>query len=205
MTSLVKTRINKSVFYGFALTLILCVSSPFILNRAVNTPYIKDKILVAISKKTGASFNASKLSITLFPEPCIKIENFIFNPDEKTHIKIEAIKFKLELQKLLSGKINITNISVIHPEIKTSTSKSVISTIFAGSSDSQTGLQVIPAIKNLFTQLPEHQDSVEFEFKDVTTAYFRRMDGSFYLSKDCVMQVILIYPLKYLKIFTRLI
>ena len=177
-------KIKNFLFYGFILIVVLFVLSPYILNWTVNTSYIKHQISLAISQKTGADFNASRFSITLFPNFSISVEDFIFNPDSRTDINVKAINFNLDIKKLLSGKISVTHISIIRPELRTK---------YPGKSQSLSkpaflNLKSIPklilAIKNLFTLLPAHQDSVAFEFKDVRSPYFKRMDGSFYLSKE---------------------
>jgi len=184
MTLFAKIKTKKLIFFGFILILVLFVSSPFILNWTVNTSYIKKQISLAISHETGADFRASRFSITLFPNLGISIEDFIFNPDKKTDINIEAINFNLDIQKLLFGKISVTHISIVRPELKTKSqgqSQPISNPAF---SNLPSLPQLIPTIKNLFTLLPEHQDSVEFEFKGVKTPYFKSMDGSFYFSKE---------------------
>lgn len=177
-------KIKNFLLYGFIFILVLFVLSPYILNWTVNTSYIKHQISLAISQKTGADFNASRFSITLFPKLGINVKDFIFNPDNRTDINIDAINFNLDIKKLLSGKISVTHISIIRPELRTKPpgkSQSLSKSTFLNSKSLP---QLIFAIKDLFTLLPAHQDSVAFEFKDVRTPYFKRMDGSFYLSKE---------------------
>jgi len=175
-------KIKNFLFYGFILIVVLFVLSPYILNWTVNTSYIKHQISLAISQKTGADFNASRFSITLFPNFSISVKDFIFNPDNRTDINIKAINFNLDIKKLLYGKISVTHISIVRPELKKKSSDQLQSN--SAFSNLKSPLQLVPAIKNLFTLLPEHQESVEFTFKDVRTPYFKRMDGSFYLSKE---------------------
>ncbi|MDA3916941.1 MAG: AsmA-like C-terminal domain-containing protein [Deltaproteobacteria bacterium] len=175
-------KVKNFLFYGFMLILVLFVLSPYILNWAVNTSYIKHQISLAISQKTGADFKASRFSITLFPDFSISVKDFIFNPDSRTDINIKAINFNLDIKKLLYGKISVTHISIVRPELKTKYSDQLQSN--SAFSNLKPLQQLAQAIKNLFTLLPEHQESVEFAFKDVRTPYFKRMDGSFYLSKE---------------------
>ncbi|MEN8210897.1 MAG: AsmA-like C-terminal domain-containing protein [Thermodesulfobacteriota bacterium] len=184
MTLFTKIKTKSFIFLGFILILVLLVSSPFILNWSVNTSYIKNKISLAISQKTGADFKASRFSITLFPKLGISVEDFIFNPDAETDINIKAINFNLDIRKLLSGKICVTHVSLVRPELNTKSSGKSQSLSNSAFSNLNSLPQLIVAIKKLFTLLPEHQGSVEFEFKDVRTPYFNRMDGSFYLSKE---------------------
>jgi len=182
MTLFAKIKTKKFIFFVFILILILFVASPFILNWAVNTSYIKNQISLAISHKTGADFKASRFSITLFPKLGISVKDFIFNPDSRTDINIKDINFNFDIKKMLYGKISVTHISIVRPELKTKSSDQLQPN--SAFSNLKSPQQLVTAIKNLFTLLPEHQESVEFEFKDVRTPYFKRMDGSFYLSKD---------------------
>ncbi len=193
MVFFTKIRIKNYIICVFTFILILFVSMPFILNWAVNTSYIKDKISISISKKTGGNFTASKFSITLFPEIGIDVEDCIFHTYHKTNINIKTIRLTLDLIKLLSGKVDITHIAVIQPEIngleillpeiQTNTLKNKKLDLPVNLSISQHQSKLIDGIKKLFALLPEHQDSIKFEFNDVKTSWFKRMDGSYYLSK----------------------
>ena len=144
-------KIKNFLLYGFIFILVLFVLSPYILNWTVNTSYIKHQISLAISQKTGADFNASRFSITLFPKPGISVKDFIFNPDSRTDINIEAINFNLDIKKLLSGKISVTHISIIRPELRTKPpgkSQSLSKSTFL---NSKLLPQLIFAIKDLFS------------------------------------------------------
>ena len=112
-----KNLILFSLIVGLIFIFVLFVSLPFSLNRAVNTSYVKEKLTQKISQKMNGDFKISKFSITLLPELSINIDNFIYNFDKKNNISIKAVKFNLDPVKLLTGKIEITHISIIQPEI----------------------------------------------------------------------------------------
>jgi hypothetical protein len=188
--------IKRYLIYSFIIFLILILSSPFIIIKAVNTSYVKNKMSAAILKKTGADIDVSKISFTLSPKPCLTVENFNFNPDSKIGINIKAINFSIDFQKIFSGQISITQISIIRPEIELSRIKSpgIKSPVtkLEGTKKQQDSSilnfavpisQIIPEIKKIFDYLPSHQDSIEFEFENFISPYFKRMDGSFYISK----------------------
>ncbi|MCP4670521.1 MAG: AsmA family protein, partial [Desulfobacula sp.] len=193
MAFFAKIGIKNYITYVLIFILILFVSLPFILNWAVNTSYIKDKISLSISQKTGGNFTASRFSITLLPEIGINVEDCIFQTSPKTNLNIKTIKLSLDIIKLLSGKIDITHISVIQPDINGS------EIIWPGKKTNivkttQTGMPVdfsilqhqsgrINGVKKIFNLLPEHQDSIEFKFDDVQSSLFKHMDGSYYMSK----------------------
>ena len=190
MTSSFKTRIKRSVFYSSVLFLVLLLSSPFIINRLINTSYIKNKISSFIYQKTYVNIDSSKFWFTLFPRASLTINNFSFIPTNRININFDSLKLDIDLQKLLQGKIDIDQITINHPQIRTQ-SKIEIST--SALTENQSALPVdfsvskfiselSPTIKEIFALLPEHQESVELGFKNVTSQYFRRMDGSLYLS-----------------------
>jgi len=190
MTSSFKTRIKKSIFYSIVLFLVLLLSSPFIINRLINTSYIKDRISSFIYQKTDINIDSSKFWFALFPQASLTINNFSFIPANRININIDSLKLDIDLQKLLQGKIDINQITINHPQIRTQT-KIEIST--SALTENQSALPVdfsvskfiselSPTIKEMFALLPEHQESVELGFKNVTSKYFRRLDGSLYLS-----------------------
>ena len=200
MTSSFKTRIKWSVFYSIVLILVLLLSSPFIINRLINTSYIKNKISSFIYQKTGTNIDSSKFYFTLFPQASLTINNFSFIPDNRININIDSLKFDIDIQKLLQGKIDIDQITIDHPQIRTQIKIGTkVGTQIEISTRSLKGKQsappvdfsvskfiseLSPTIKKIFALLPEYQESVELRFKNVTSQYFRRLDGSLYLSRE---------------------
>ncbi|MBU8911644.1 MAG: AsmA-like C-terminal region-containing protein [Desulfobacterales bacterium] len=158
-----KTGIKKIVFYGIALILILLISSPFIINRVINTSYIKNKISFFIHQKTGANIDSFKFSITVFPQAGVNIENFNFTPDNRTNVNIKILKFDIDMQKLLRGKINIDQITIDRPMISTTPLKEKPS---ASPIDFPVS-RFAQNFKKVFAFLPEHQESVELTLKDI--------------------------------------
>ncbi|WP_304511432.1 YhdP family protein [Desulfobacula sp.] len=173
-------KIKKSVIYSIVLIFTLILSSPFLITWFINTSYIKNKISSFIYQKTGADIDSSKLSLTLFPQASFNIENFNFNPDNRININIKFLKFDVDIQKLLRGKINVDQITIEKPEIKTISIKEKQSALPVDFSVSKH----IKDLKKIFAFLPEHQNSVELRFKNAMSQYFKQMDGSLYLSKE---------------------
>lgn len=174
-----KIGIKRPVFYGIVLILVLLVSSPFTINRVINTSYIKNKVSSFIYQKTGTRIDGSGFSISIFPQPSLTIENFNFKADNKIAVNIELLKFNVDSQAFFRGKINISHITIDHPELKPSALKknhSMIPIDFSISAYAQ-------KLKKIFDFLPGHQDAVEITFKNISSTHFRRMDGSVYLSK----------------------
>ena len=180
MSPSLKIGIKRSVFYGIVLILIFILLSPFIINQIINRSYIKNYISSFVYQKTGTQIDSSKIYLTFFPQPSLKIDNFIFNPDNRININIESLKFNIDIQKLLRGKINIDQITIDHPTITTKFPGKDQTTLPADFSV----FKYTEKLKKIFAFLPEHQDSVRIKFENLTSQYFRRMDGSLFLSKE---------------------
>ncbi|MBU2454811.1 MAG: AsmA family protein, partial [Proteobacteria bacterium] len=172
--------IKQLVFYGVILIAVFILSSPFIINRVINTSYIKDRISSFIYKKTGANIDSSKYSLTIFPHASLRIDNFNFMAGDRLIASIDVLKFNIDIKPLLRGKININQITIDHPQINASTLKEKPATLPVDFSLSN----YIQELKKVFEFLPEHQESVEITIKNATSQYFRRMDGSLSLSKE---------------------
>lgn len=178
--SSLKIGIKRPVFYIGFLIIVLMLSSPLLITWIINTTYIKNKISSLIYQKTGTFITASKFSLTVFPKASINIADFNFHPDDRIQIKTELMKVHIDIQKLLQGKINIDQIAIHHPVIETIAAEKVQ----PGLSFDLSISKCIQGLKNIFTFLPDQQASVELTFKNLTSQYFSRMDGSVYLSKE---------------------
>ena len=155
--------IRRIVFYSVVLLLVLLLSSPFIITRAINTSYIKNKISFFIHQKTGTNIDASKFSLTVFPQASFTIENFNFNPDNRINVTIEFLKFDIDIQKLLRGKININQITIDHPMVKTNVLKEKPSASPIDFSVSK----LTRTFKKIFDFLPDHQESIALTLKNI--------------------------------------
>lgn len=187
MITSLKIGIKRPVFYGIVLILVLLFSSLFTVNRVINTSYIKNKISSFIYQKTGTRIDGSRFFITVFPQPSLTIDKFSFNADNKTDINIKLLKLNFNSQAIFRGKINISQIIISQPEIKISTPQKNLFMIpidFSVSTHTQ-------KLKKIFDFLPEHQDAVKITFNNFSSSYFRRMDGSIYLSKkdDTILRI----------------
>lgn len=97
---------KRIIFYGIAIILAVLLSTLFILPRAINTAYIKNKLSIFIYQKTGTNINASQFSLAVFPRASISIKDFNFTPDNKTTIYFDSLKFNLHLLTLFQSKLN---------------------------------------------------------------------------------------------------
>ena len=179
-----KTGIKKYFFYGIALLILLLFSSPFIITPIINSTYVKNKIASVIHDKTGAYIEPSKFSLIVFPQLSLLINNFNINPDNRINVDVESLKLTINLQKLLHGKFTIDKISIHHPQIKTGIEAGILKDTQALEPAEFPALKFIQGLKKVLMLLPENQDSVELTLKDVTSPYFKRLDGSVYLSKN---------------------
>jgi len=174
-----ETGIKKAVLSLFFLISALLAVSPLLLNYVVNTSYVRNKISRAVLQKSGIDIAVSKISFFIKPRPGVKVENINFNLYPEADLTAQSIAFDIHFKKLIKGQISIGKISIIDPEIKLHSAEN--NKLASGSNLSLS--QLIPKIKTLFNHLPLHQDSIEFGFENFTSPYFKRMDGSVYLSK----------------------
>jgi AsmA-like C-terminal region len=182
MNPLHKNRIKQIFIYSAAVLTGLLLLSPFIITQVINTQYIKKKTATFLYQKTGAHIDGSKFSLAIFPGASISIHEFKFkfNPDNEINIFVDFLKFNIDIKQLLQGRINIDQITIDGPEIKSRKTKQ--KTVAFPLDVSL--LSDIKDVKKIFDFLPEHQNSVELKFKNAASQYFRHMDGSLYLSKE---------------------
>lgn len=181
MSFLGKIGVKRFFVYTIIFLLVLLVSFPFLITKAINTSYIKNKISTLVYQKTGTHIDASKFSLAFFPKASFNIDNFYFNSNTMLDVKINSLKFNFDIQKLLYGRIAISQVTIDHPVIQISSLKENKSSLpYSDLSVSK----IITSTKKIFDFLPEHQKSVELVLQDVTSQYFRAMDGFVFLEKD---------------------
>jgi hypothetical protein len=180
MNPLYKKRITRVFIYSAAILTGVLLLSPFIITWGINTQYIKKKTAGFLYQKTGVHIDASKFSLAILPRASISIHQFKFNSDNEINIFIDFLKFNIDVKQLLQGKINVDQITIDGPEIK---SMGIKQKNLALPLDISL-LSSIKEVKKVFDFLPEHQNSVELRFKNAIAQYFKQMDGSLYLSKE---------------------
>ena len=181
MLFLNRTGIKRLFLYGLALIIVVILLSPFIITWGINTSFIKSRIATFLYQKTGTHIDGSKFSLTVFPRASISVHKFKFNPDNGLNLSIEFLKFNFDIQQLLQGKINVNQIVIERPEIR---SFLIQAKPFDFSINILASKTIQDLKKKIFTFLPEHQTSVELRFKNAITQYFEQMDGSIFLSKE---------------------
>ncbi len=159
--------------------LLLILVFPYLINFTINTFYVKNEISSLTHKKTGIHVDPSRLSLSLFPKPGIILADFSFNPDKRISIDARQIKFDMDLQNLLLGRIVIGRIFIQSPKINS---------LPQDSQQNESPLKLsMPELKEafnkIFTFLPEDQENLELIIKNAVSPYFNHMDGSLYLSR----------------------
>lgn len=179
---------QKNVIIGTGIVLVLFfVSLPSLLNWAVNTQPVKSRISQEISEKTGTTITASRLFVDFLPQPGIRVDHVTLRLNG-SEIQMKQINIDLDLEKLLTGTIDIQNISLVQPEItavKPIPNRRTSFPAFPSKSEPFAGFpsQLIQAARSLFGSIAQFQETLRFEFTDIKSPYFNNMTGSFQLSK----------------------
>ena len=113
-----KIGIKRLIFYGIATIAGLILFSPFIITWGINSSYIKNKVAFFLYQKTGTDIDSSKFSLAIFPHASISVHNLVLTPDHGVNLNIHFLKFNVDIQQLLKGRINITQTTIDRPAIK---------------------------------------------------------------------------------------
>ncbi|MCP4023129.1 MAG: hypothetical protein GY729_14905, partial [Desulfobacteraceae bacterium] len=180
-----KIRIIRLVLLFFAgLILLLVISSPFIAQWAINTPYVKNELFKLVKENTDVEIFPSQIQFNIFPQFVVKIHNTQVDLTDEMTINIGSVVVFPELGPLLKGKLAITKVILENPdilfaplkeekEVKTMQSK-VIPPIFNWA---------LLDIKTFFPLLSKKTQQFEFDLKNVTSPYFKGLNGRLFISK----------------------
>ncbi len=175
-----KIKIKRFAIYCIACFLIVLISSPFVIIWTVNTTYIKDKISLYLYQKADVRIHSSKFSLTLFPQPGIKINHLNIHPDPTTQIDIQSIRLTLDLPALVQGNFSLGKIIINHPQIQAFSIKEQP----ADAQDKFSFSTYMEKINQSFDLLPKAQSELEVIVKNAASKYFENLDASLVLLKN---------------------
>ncbi|MFH2058616.1 MAG: AsmA-like C-terminal domain-containing protein [Pseudomonadota bacterium] len=192
MKNIFKEGIKQPLVYGFVLLIVLVLSFPLMINGLMNTGLVKKKISSIIFQKTDTLIDSSTLSITVFPQPGLEIDNFNIQIDKSFQLNISHLQFNIDLKPLLHGRIQVDQISIDRPSIiplnhKKKTSDEYIHSMSFADFEGLT--------QKVFSRLPGQQKSIKLVFNNILSPYFERMDGSLILSRK-KQDIVLNYTIK---------
>ena len=159
--------------------LFIIVSFSYVFHFVINTPYVKNQIVSLIHDRSGIHVNPTRISVRLFPKPEIILKNLDFVLDEKIILNISQLKFDMDLQSLLSGRMILGQILIQNPTVN-----------FPPKNSQQPGphfkfkpVEFKNTFNKIFQFLPEDQEKLEIKIMNLVSPYFNRMEGSLVLVK----------------------
>lgn len=146
---------------------------------AINTPYVRNQIVSVIHDRSGIHVNPTRISVRLFPKPEIILKNLDFVFDEKIILNISQLKFDMDLQSLLRGRMILGQILIQNPTVN-----------FPPKNSQQPGphfkfksIEFKNTFNKIFQFLTADQENLEIKITNLVSPYFNRMDGSLVLIK----------------------
>ncbi len=168
------------MLYAIVFILVLVIISPVLTNWVINTPVIKGKISTFIYEKTDYRIESSKFSLSIFPKPSLNVEHLNLNPNSSVRLNVRSLKFYINLQLILKGRLSIDQITIHRPEI-------IFQALNRKAPSTSSDLSIshyFDYLKNIFTFLPKHQKSVRVKFAEGNSPYFKRLNGVLILEKE---------------------
>ena len=159
--------------------LFFIVSFSYVFHFAINTPYVRNQIVSVIHDRSGIHVNPTRISVRLFPKPEIILKNLDFVFDEKIILNISQLKFDMDLQSLLRGRMILGQILIQNPTVN-----------FPPKNSQQPGprfefksIEFKNTFNKIFQFLTEDQEKLEIKITNLVSPYFNRIDGSLVLVK----------------------
>lgn len=179
MTVFFYIRIQRIVLYSILLSTVLLSVSPVIISWIVNTPYVKAQISTQIYKKSGIKIDGSRFSIALFPVIHANVQDIEYKLEPETGIRVDSVRLNFELLPLLRGKVNLSDVLLVRPDLFFSdvASKDAADTRTISWSDRNRLLEKI------FSLLPEKQEAITIIIEKGKSDFFSDLSGLFYISK----------------------
>lgn len=176
-----KMKAKRFWFYLVLFLLIFIFVSPVILTWVVNLKPVKAKVAEFVLQKTDKQLNIEDFDAQIFPWPGIRFHNIHYQPIFlEGAVSFEKLTMKLNPALLIQGKLVLDQVIIEQPKVEVE-----LNLTSNESQDSQDidYLRVL-SINRIFSLLPEEQQNLEILVKDFATPYFRRIDGTLFLSKN---------------------
>ena len=115
-----KPRWRSTLRYGllaFIVLIVLAVAALFILPRLLNVPAIASRLQDEISRMIGGDVSWQEIEIRFLPAPHGVLRRVHIERPDVTRALAESIEARLAMSPLLRGRVEITAIRVVRPEI----------------------------------------------------------------------------------------
>ena len=103
---------------GLGIVLILAVLSLLLVKRLVSPERVKAELLVYLSQKIGGEVEFKEIEINFIPGPHVVLRGGVFSVPGKLEGSFETLLAFPKALPLLRGKVEVSRIKIIKPEIK---------------------------------------------------------------------------------------
>ncbi|MCG8641396.1 MAG: AsmA-like C-terminal region-containing protein [Desulfobacterales bacterium] len=181
-----KTRIKRIFLYGFLLTAVLLFFSPLVINRLINTDFVKQRVAGYLHQKTGIFVQPSQFSISILPDAHLTIADFNFDLNTSMQFSIQQLAFDVNFAHLIERRLYIDNIRVNRPSIRLKSPRMTIPGKRSGGGTIQDiSIAELDQFKTrIFNYLPQHQSSLHVAISNFSSPYFSSMDAALFLSRE---------------------
>ncbi len=180
-----KTRIKRIFLYGFLLTAVLLFFSPLVINRLINTDFVKQRVAGYLHQKTGIFVQPSQFSISILPDARLTIADFNFDLNKSMQVSIQQLAFDINFAHLIERRLYINNIRINGPSIRLKSTRMTIPGKRSGGTIQDISIAELDQFKTrIFNYLPQHQSNLHVAISNFSSPYFSSMDAALFLSRE---------------------
>ncbi len=170
-----RLKINRTAVRCLLLLFIATITSPLWLNWLANTVPVKSKLAVVLTEKSKHQIKIKDFHVRLFPQPKIQFSDITFSPaDIQGSILVRELGVGLHFFSLLKGQFIVDRIFIQAPEFDPAVTRNLFDESYATKSIAF----ALPDPEMIFSLLPEDQEQLSIEIKNVQTQFFRQLNGS---------------------------
>jgi hypothetical protein len=171
----------RGAIYAAACLITLTVAALFILEPALNSRYIKDRIATFIEKKTGAVLRPEQMVFTVFPHPGMQLQAADLPLTRAMGIHINAMQIQLDMGQLLRGRVMASKILLQDMDIRFTPDADATRESFQNAFSFQFPQN---QVTRLFALLADNQKNIELILQNGNTSFFTSLDGTLILSQS---------------------
>ncbi len=185
-----RKTIQRAALYLTALIVCLVLVAPYFLDLILNSTFVKQKIGEMVQEKSGKAIDPETMDLLVFPRPGLRFREIQIGFNPKVHLDIQALQIDLDIPRLFTGKIAISQIFVETPKIRYIPGQEHPDSVpgpvpGSGSATDTPGVEFpTQEIEKLFALFPHSQDTLELVIQNAQSDYFTAMEGSFRVSNS---------------------
>ncbi len=171
----------RGAIYAAACLITLAVAALFILEPALNSRYIKDRIATFIEKKTGAVLRPEQMVFTVFPHPGMRLQAADLPLTRTMGIHINAMQIQLDMAQMLRGRVIASKILLQDMDIRFTPDADATRDRLQNAVSFQFPQN---QVSRLFALLADNQKNIELVLQNGRTRFFTSLAGTLILSQS---------------------